>query len=135
MLAGCYLSREQQFSRSLTVIRTALKLIDGDYHQTQCGNCYVLSCQAIDWDRDNFGWDTTKITIAEFWGTTKITKLPAFPLEYHPAVEKVKEDLTRRGKIFESLRGYHYKSYQGVAVEEGKWGPVKHDVSLSFLHA
>lgn len=115
--------------------KTALKLINGDYQQTLCGPCYVLSCHAVDWDGENFGWDSTKITIAEFSGTTKITKLPAFPLEYHPAVEKVTEDLTRRGKIFESLHGYHYKSYQGVAVGQGPWGPVRYNVSLFLVYA
>lgn len=115
--------------------KTALKLINGDYQQTRCGEFYVLSCQAIDWDGENFGWDSTKISIAEFSGTTKITKLPSFPLVYHPAVEKVMVDLTRRGKIFESLHGYHYKSYQGVAVGKGPWGPVKYNVSLFLFYA
>lgn len=115
--------------------KTALKLINGDYQQTQCGNSYVLKCQAIDWGGEKFGWDSTKINIWEFSGTAKIKKLLAFPLRYHPAVEKVTEDLTRRGKIFESLHGYHYKSYQGVAVEEGLWGPVRYNVSLSLFYA
>lgn len=115
--------------------KTALKLINGEYRQTRCGLSYMLNCQAVDWDGENFGWDTTKIDIAEFSGTAKITKLPAFPLEYHPAVEKVTEDLTRRGKIFESLHGYHYKGYQGIAVGEGPWGPVGYNLGLSLFYA
>lgn len=114
--------------------KTALKLLNGDYQNTRCGLTYVLNCQAIDWDGENFGWDSTKITIGEFSGTAKITKLLAFPLEYHPAVEKVTEDLTRRGKIFESLHGYHYKGYQGIAVGEGPWGPVRYNVSLFLFY-
>lgn len=113
--------------------KRALKLIEGDY-QTRAENFYVLKCQAIDWDGEKFGWDSTKIRIGEFSGTAEITKLLAFPLEYHPAVETVTEDLTRRGKIFETLRGYHYKSYQGVAVEEGQWGPVRYNVSLFLFY-
>lgn len=113
----------------------ALKLLNGDYQQTRCGISYVLNCQAIDWDGENFGWDSTKISIGEFAGTAKITNLPAFPLEYHPAVEKVTEDLTRRGKIFESLHGYHYKSYKGIAVGEGPWGPIRYNVSFFLSYA
>lgn len=112
--------------------KTALKLLNGDYQETRCGLVYAINCQAVDWDGENFGWDSTKISIGEFSGTAKITKLPAFPLKYHPAVEKVTEDLTRRGKIFASLHGYHYKSYQGIAVGKGPWGPVRYNVSYSF---
>lgn len=114
--------------------KRAFKLIGGSYEKTQVGDIYLLSCQAIDWDGEKFGWDSTIIAIREFSGTAEITKLPAFPLKYHPAVERVTEDLTRRGKIFENLRGYHYKSYQGIAVEKTPLGPVKYNVSLFLFY-
>lgn len=114
--------------------RTAFKLSRGNYLKTRCGSAYSLECEVIDWDGESFGWDNTRINIGEFAGTTKITKLSAFPLEYHPAVRQVKEGLTRGGKTFESLHGYHYKSYQSIAVGEGPWGPVRYNVSSFFYY-
>lgn len=110
--------------------KSAVRLENGNYIQTRCGNAYNLNCQVVDWDGENFGWNSTRINIWEFQGTAKITKLSAFPLEYHPAIDRVKEDLIQRGKIFESLHGYHYKHYQGIAIGQGPWGPVKYNVSF-----
>ena len=35
---------------------------------------------------------------------------------------------------FESLAGYHYKHYKGVAVGQGTWGPIKYNVSHLAVH-
>lgn len=110
--------------------KSAVRLVKGTYIQTRCGNAYDLNCQVVDWDGENFGWDSTHIRVWEFQGTAKITKLSAFPLEYHPAIDKVREDLIQRGKAFESLHGYHYKHYQGIAIGQGPWGPIKYHVSV-----
>lgn len=107
----------------------AAKFNTGNFQQTQCGNRYVLSCQVVDWDGENFGLGNTQFYVWEFEGTTKITKLAAYPLEYHPNLAKVKETLVQRGKAFEALSGYHYKNYQGIAIGEGPWGPIKYNVS------
>ena len=111
----------------------AAKFTNGNYQDTQCGRCYVLQCQIVDWDGENFGFGNTRFTIWEFGGTAKITKLSAFPLDYHPNLGKVREQLIARGEVFEELSGYNYKSYQGIAIGEGPWGPVKYNVShISF---
>ena len=109
----------------------AAKLVNGNYQQTRCGNCYSLSCQNVDWDGENFGLGSATFNVWEWEGTKKITKLSAYPLEYHSHLERVKEDLISRGKAFEDLSGYHYKNYQGVAIGEGPWGPIKYNVSDS----
>ncbi len=106
----------------------AAKFNTGHFQQTQCGNRYVLSCQMVDWDGENFGQGSAQFYVWEFEGTTKITKLSAYPLEYHPNLIKVKEALIERGKAFEELSGYHYKNYQGLAIGEGPWGPIKYNV-------
>ena len=109
--------------------KSAVRLVNGDYVRTRCCNAYDLNCEVVDWDGETFGWDSTRIKIWEFQGTAKITKLSAFPLEYHPTIDKVKEDLVQRGKAFESLHGYHYKQYQGIAIGQGPWGPIRYNVS------
>ena len=106
----------------------AARFNNGYFQQTQSGNRYVLSCQIVDWDGENFGFGNTQFHVWEFEGTMKITKLSAYPLEYHPNLVNVKEALVQRGKAFEELSGYHYKSYHGVAIGEGPWGPIKYNV-------
>lgn len=107
----------------------AAKLNNSNYQQTRCGNCYKLQCQIVDWDGENFGLGAESFDIWEFEGTMKITKLSAFPLDYHPSLNQVKHELVSRGKLFEELSGYHYKNYQGVAIGQGLWGPIKYNVS------
>ena len=109
--------------------KVAVRLKSGAHVQTKCGNAYRLSCEYVDWDGETFGMTGATLNIWEFRGTAKITSLSAFPLEYHPAVDKVKEDLVRRGKLFQKLSGYHYKHYQGIGSAQGPWGPIKYNVS------
>ena len=115
----------------------AARFNNGYFQRTQCGNRYTLSCQIVDWDGENFGFGNAEFYVWEFEGTTKITKLSAYHLEYHPNLLNVKEALIQRGKAFEELSGYHYKNYHGVAIGEGPWGPIKYNVCslLSFFQS
>jgi len=112
---------------------SASKFSNGNYQQTRCGNCYALSCQKVDWDGENFGLGNASFSVWEWEGTKKITKLSASPLEYHPSLGKMKEELVARGKVFEELSGYHYKNYQGIAIGQGPWGPIKYNVSHPWV--
>lgn len=106
----------------------ALRLKSASYISTQCGPAFSLDCEYVDWDGEHFGLGGSRKLIYEFVGTNPITKLTAFPLKYHENLAEVKKELTERGRIFERLSGYHYKHYQGVAVGQGAWGPVKYNV-------
>lgn len=114
-------------------LNRAAKLTNGNYQQTPCGNSYALSCQIVDWDGEAFGIGGVQFDVGEWEGTKKITKLSAYPLEYHPNLIKLKEELVTRGKAFQDLSGYHYKNYQGIAIGQGPWGPVKYNVSGSSI--
>ena len=96
--------------------------------QTSRGDRYDLNCQIGDWDGEDFGLGDAQFYVWKFEGTMEITKLSAYPLEYHPDLVRVKETLIQRGKTFEELSGYHYKNYQGIAIGEGPWGPIKYNV-------
>lgn len=111
----------------------AAKFNHGNYQDTPCGNRYSLGCQMVDWDGENFGLGNAQFHVWEFEGTTKITKLSAYPLEYHPNLVKVKDALVQRGKAFEELSGYHYKNYQGIGIGEGPWGPIKYNVDSRII--
>lgn len=110
----------------------AARLVDESYIKTRRGEAYNLICEIVGWDGEDFGIGSTNFLIYEFKGTVKITNLPAYPLEYHPDLAKVKDELVQRGTAFANLSGYHYKNYQGIAIEETPWGPVKYNVSNSF---
>lgn len=111
----------------------AAQFNSGRFVETRCGRAYQLGCRIVDWDGENFGMGNKTINIWEFEGTKKIIDLSAFPLEYHPSVSKTKKTLIARGKSFESLRGYHYKLYQGVAIGQGPWGPIKYNVDSRIV--
>ena len=112
----------------------AAKCTNGNYIQNNCGIYYGVHCQIVDWDGEKFGLGNESLKIWEFEGTMKITKLSVFPINYHPHLPKVECELIARGKLFEELSGYHYKAYQGVAIGEGPWGPIKYNVScFAFL--
>ena len=111
----------------------AAKFNSGCYQEDRCGKRYALGCQIIDWDGEHFGLGNTSFNVWDFEGTKKITKLSAYPLVYHPSLARVKDELVARGKVFEELSGYHYKNYQGIAIGQGPWGPVKYNVSEAFF--
>ena len=113
--------------------KCAAQFNSGRYIESRCGMTYQLSCQVADWDGENFGLGNVIYNLWEFEGTAKITKLSAFPLNYHPNLEKTKAELIERGKTFEALSGYHYKLYQGIAIGEGPWGPIKYNVDSRIV--
>ena len=109
----------------------AFRLNNGSYVETRGGDAFALDCEKIDWDGENFGFASNRLLIYKFQGTSPITRLSAYPLEYHLDLAKVKSELIERGRAFEQLSGFHYKHYKGVAVGQGMWGPVRYNVSHS----
>jgi len=79
---------------------------------------YDLECQYIDWDGERFGLKNETIEISEFKGTASIEGLRAVPLEHHQNKSKLEERLITRGKVFEANKGYHYKQYEGLGMDE-----------------
>ena len=111
----------------------AVLLTSGDY-TTVC-NCpvYSLTCKNVDWDGSDFGYGSARYNIPAFSGTAPISSLLAFPIMYHSEKDEATERLIARGKVFERLSGYNYKQYQGIAMGDGPWGPIRYNVSLSKL--
>ncbi|KAI0454590.1 P-loop containing nucleoside triphosphate hydrolase protein [Xylaria acuta] len=101
-----------------------VRLVDGQFIQHhKLGPCYQVKCDRVDWDGSRFGYDVSPQFITPFEGTTPIADLACFPLSYHPEEESIKEKLIARGRKFEQLAGYHYKSYRGSAIETTRYGP------------
>ncbi|KAJ8117800.1 hypothetical protein ONZ43_g4120 [Nemania bipapillata] len=100
------------------------RLVDGQFvnHQ-KFGPCFQLKCDTVDWDGSQFGYNQSQYFITPFEGTMAITDLECFPLSYHPDEQGMRERLISRGRQFEALAGYHYKSYRGRAIETTRYGP------------
>ncbi|PHH80674.1 hypothetical protein CDD80_354 [Ophiocordyceps camponoti-rufipedis] len=94
----------------------AAKFRRGYYVETPCGKIYTLKCRIIEWDGCTMGWTDLDQHIPAFLGTMPFTSLPCHPLEYDDQAAGVKAMLTERGRRFEALAGYCYRSYRGVAI-------------------
>ena len=92
-----------------------------------------LDVWSVDWDGTKFGQHTTYLQNYEFAGTTPITSLQAYPLEFHPAKEQLIRKLVLRGKLFERFAGYHYKAYRGVALGYGRCGMIRHNLESRII--
>ncbi|KAJ9634733.1 hypothetical protein H2204_006182 [Knufia peltigerae] len=90
----------------------------------------VWSC---DWDGTKFGRNSTELKNYEFSGTTPISSLAAFPLEFHPSKKQLKLSLIARGKLFERFAGYHYQAYRGVALGYGRCGMIRHNIESRVI--
>lgn len=90
----------------------------GCYVTTRCGEAYVLGCRIIDWDGSVMGWTDLSLQIPEFVGTSPFATLPCRPLDPGDAAGFT-ATLVDRGRRFESLAGFCYRAYRGVAL----WHP------------
>ncbi|KAH8652698.1 ATPase [Tricladium varicosporioides] len=95
---------------------TALSFYSGSYETGQCGDYYRLCLEPIGWNGTAFGRGCQYLNIFSFTGTRTISDLNAFPLSFHPEEEKIRAKLVARGEKYEALRGYHYKSYEGIGL-------------------
>jgi hypothetical protein len=93
------------------------ELIQAGMQKTQQGLELVLFSRNIRWDGGKLGYSATDLKISQFEGTKAITDLAAYPIEYYPSPEELKQSLKSRGEKFLSLRGIHHKAYQGVGIQ------------------
>lgn len=97
----------------------AAKFQSGSYGRNMCGEFYSLDCRIVDWDGTTMGWTDLELRIPSFPGTMPFSSLPCYPLDHHPQAAAMTAMLLERGRQFEGLAGYCYRSYKGVAL----WHP------------
>ncbi|KAF2197621.1 P-loop containing nucleoside triphosphate hydrolase protein [Delitschia confertaspora ATCC 74209] len=88
-----------------------MKLQNSDYDS----GGFSLYAKYVDYNGSFFGYASMKYTIHPFEGTRPIADLEAYPMQFNPDAAAIESMLMERGKRFESLQGYHYKAYSGVA--------------------
>ncbi|KAI1124036.1 P-loop containing nucleoside triphosphate hydrolase protein [Nemania abortiva] len=87
----------------------------GDYQVLQNGmRVYNLSCRYIETDGETFGYATTMLTIMQFEDLMPFADLSVLPSHLKEGIPEIKARLEERGRKFESLKGFHYKSYSGA---------------------
>ncbi|KAF2760114.1 ATPase [Pseudovirgaria hyperparasitica] len=97
---------------------SAFEVKESNYIQTRCGPSMEVYQRMVDVDgeSDTFGWTESTAIIPGFNGTRKINDLKVYPIKFHEDKDKLEKTLIERGKKFESLRGYQFKQYSGMAV-------------------
>ena len=112
----------------------AAKLTNTSLCEDEYGNKWFrLKCEVFEWGGLTFGTNTDRFMIPNFAGTSLITKLAFFPLIHHQKADMIREQLVERGKKSESLAGYQYKFYEGIAIGNSPWDrPIKYNVSHNF---
>ncbi|KAH9848062.1 P-loop containing nucleoside triphosphate hydrolase protein [Lenzites betulinus] len=115
----------------------ALELLSASKEYSPNGDYYNLHCRGVEGASEStrsvedatedssrekdalmFGMDETWVPVQAFKGTRKINTLAAFPLQYHPDPQAIRERLVRRGRKWAVLNGVRHVAYRGVATGE-----------------
>ncbi|OMP85143.1 ATPase family AAA domain-containing protein 3B [Diplodia seriata] len=92
-------------------------LINSSYKQvSQNKTIFSISCRYIDCDGTNFGYASNTLAIGQFDDVKPIPELPVLPSHLHPDIKAIRAKLSERGRKFEQLNGFHYKSYSGLCI-------------------
>jgi hypothetical protein len=102
---------------------------------------YALKVDVVDWNGHTTGVKSDTWFLNEYEGNKRLTELDVSPLKAHSDPEKIRLRLIKRGRLFEQLRGQHFKTYTGKATYTGTtdnllYGPQKRKATrlvCSFL--
>ncbi|EMT64216.1 hypothetical protein FOC4_g10010707 [Fusarium odoratissimum] len=91
------------------------RLSSSNYSKTPDGTvAYVLCARFIDTDGNTFGYTETTLNILPFENVKPILELEVIPARLCPHLDEVKDRLVQRGRVFESLKGIHHRTYSGM---------------------
>jgi len=77
---------------------------------------YVLKVDVVDWNGHTTGVKSDTWLLNEYEGNKRLTDLDTSPLKAHSDPEKIRLRLIKRGRLFEQLRGQHFKTYTRKAI-------------------
>ena len=81
---------------------------------------WSLSTECIQYSRSDIGFVHHAIDIERYDGSKPLCELAAVPLSFHPEKERLRHDLSERGRKFLSHCGIHHRLYDGAA---NMWSP------------
>ena len=74
---------------------------------------WQMRLDQVDWDGATTGFKRREEKIYEYEEPTLVIKLGSYPLEFDPNKQEITKKALDRGRIFESLRGFHVKTCNG----------------------
>ena len=80
------------------------------YQQMQMpGDFYwLITLEYVDWNGLSCGYSSTSKSITRFAGFRDVHSLTVYALDFNDAAQAKKAEMLKRGRRFESLRGYHF---------------------------
>ena len=99
---------------------------------------WYVELEFVDWNGRCCGYKVQKFDIEEYKGSRRLESLDIIPFSFAADQDKLQSELVARGRIFEKLRGFHFKSYKGTRIvhEVDNWGrhsDVMKPVSLLLI--
>jgi hypothetical protein len=69
---------------------------------------WLITLEYVDWNGEKCGYGTTSKSIMRFTGLKQVRSLSVYALDFDDTAEEKKAEMLKRGRRFESLRGYHF---------------------------
>ncbi|KAK6070678.1 ATPase [Seiridium cupressi] len=85
-------------------------------------NQYTSQVDYVDWNGSQFGHATKPIDFAEFSGSKPLVSLPLYPATWAKNSRDVLAALMERGRVFQTLHGYHFKNCEGAKLCKSSGG-------------
>lgn len=92
-----------------------LKNVRERYDSDHRKDCWILDCENIKCDGQNFVYTLHSMEIRPYEGCKSLSKLKAMPLRLHKDIDSIRKTLVMRGNIFRSLLGVNFRFYRGTA--------------------
>ena len=87
------------------------KLVSSRYRKSGDEVLFNLECRYVDCSESSFGYVPALLGFGNFEGIKPISELSTVPVHLQPQIKEIQENLRKRGRIFEQLYGFHFKSY------------------------
>ncbi|XXG94856.1 hypothetical protein Hte_001115 [Hypoxylon texense] len=88
-----------------------------------------ISVEYVDWNGEESGYGTTKLTISKFEDVGQVTKLCVYPISFLGDAAETKAALIERGRKFERFRGYHLITCNGTKVTLETDKPLRQSIA------
>lgn len=116
----------------------ALEVVSANQVITMGGAFMDLTLESIDLvdEHDNttrFGRVRSRVTIPMFKGTLAINSLDAYPIQYHPTPDELRDVLLKRGRKWATLCEVHHVHYKGTAAIRANNKIVKYNLNSRIM--